>query len=76
MPLLREMLFLGCFVVRIHGQVLHHHANDVFQLNNLNFTVLLSIYYLQTRHLKQLYSFTYNFMGGELEGGAGSWPSG
>lgn len=27
----RVCLFLGCFMMRLHGQVSHHHENTVFQ---------------------------------------------
>lgn len=41
-----------------------HH--DVFQLNNLNLIVLVTIYYHQTRHLKQLFYFAHDFVSQEL----------
>lgn len=49
MSFLREMRFLGCFVIRVNGQVPHYHDNNIFQLNNLNLIVLVTIYYPKTR---------------------------
>ena len=53
-------------MMRVNGQVPHHHENNVFQSNNLNRTVLVIIYYPQTRLLKQPFYFAHNFVGEEL----------
>lgn len=62
----KEMPVLACFVMRINGQVSYPHENSVFQLNSLNLVILVTIYYLQMRHLKQLFYFAHDFVDPEL----------
>lgn len=64
--LLKEMPVLACFVMRVNGQVSYPHENSVFHLNSLNLVILVTIYYPQTRHLKQLFYFAHDFVGPEL----------
>lgn len=52
--------------MRVNGQVSYHPENSVFQLNNTNLVILVTIYYPQTRHLKQLFYFAHDFVGPEL----------